>query len=174
MYLSVLTLEASRRRNRAASNLSKNEYSSGGLLQLLHEQGVRGLKTRGTHRPTTNSPNCCWSSHCEDCMQYGCDGSPGMDYHWCKNCEGCWCDDCVERGAHGMFVCCTESCDNISCGKCADDGNFFICPFCEEDFCKKCIPGTGSPCKDCKKKVQEGLLTYEEDYNDVYDLGDCW
>ena len=128
--------------------------------------------------PGTFRCSCCQSSHCKDCMLYGCDGSPIKDYHCCGSyaCEVLWCDDCVERRADDICICSSEGCDNISCANCAADFEFFICPFCEDPFCKKCIwePSFGSPCKDCKKKVQEGLLTYEEDYNDVYDLGDCW
>ena len=60
----------------------------------------------------------------------------------------------------------------MSCGKCAADFDFFICPFCEDPFCKKCIPGPGIPCEDCEKKVQEGYLSYEEDA--VYDIRDMW
>ena len=77
-------------------------------------------------------------------MMYGCDGSPSGDYQWCESCEGSWCEQC------------------------SSDEDFFICPFCEDEFCNKCIPGPGSACKSCENKVRKGLLTYEEDYKDVY------
>ena len=106
----------------------------------------------GANFGMTTNKDCCRSSHCDLCSMYGCDGSPSRNYHWCKSCEGSWCE------------------------KCSSDEEFFICPFCEDSFCNKCIPGPGSACKECENKVRKGLLTYEEDYTDVYGHYDhmCW
>ena len=98
----------------------------------------------GANLGMTTNKKCCRSSHCDLCMMYGCDGSPSRDYHSCKSCEGSWCEQCTS------------------------DEDFFICPFCEDEFCNKCIPGPGSACKECENKGRKGLLTYEEDYKDVY------
>ena len=98
----------------------------------------------GANLGIKKNKKCCGSSHCPLCMIYGCDGSPSRDYHSCKSCEGSWCEQC------------------------SSDEEFFICPFCEDEFCNKCIPGPGSACKECENKVRKGLLTYEEDYKDVY------
>ena len=110
---------------------------------------------------------------CQECGELG---ATELDHFECEQCDGCWCNDCGQRGPSKRDVSCKE-CPDFSqthCWECFAEGktlrcecsgtdswhsccgrHAFNCPRCDTLVCEYCEERHGYDCKEVEEDEDE-------------------